>query len=157
MRFEMKKVSSNRFIVLAGGVVIATYGTKGRAKRLADGLNRVIREIEFVPKSAGRRARQKGHQFEREVAILLREVFPKARRHLEYQDVEANGVDLVETGPFKIQCKKLKEYAPLNRIEEVQCDRLFGEVPVLITAGDGKEPLAALPLSDFIILAKSVK
>ena len=44
---------------------------------------------------SGRKSRDKGHNFERQIARELREVgFPEARRHLEYQDGEANGVDI---------------------------------------------------------------
>lgn len=100
-----------------------------------------------------RRSRQKGHAFEREVAIALRHIFPNARRHLEYQDAEANGVDLVETGPYKIQCKKFKDYAPVNTIREVECDReILGDVPVLVTAGDNKSAMAVLYFDDFLRL-----
>lgn len=124
----------------------------GQAKRIQAGIRRVIREVLFKPKSAGRRARTKGHGFEREVAIALRSVFPDARRHLEYQDVEANGVDLVETGEFKIQCKRLKKYASISMIEEIVCDELFGDVPVLVTAGDSKPAMAVLPFEELIRL-----
>lgn len=103
----------------------------------------------------GKRSRRKGHQFEREVAIALRVVYPNARRHLEYQDAEANGVDLVETGPYRIQCKRFKSYAPISAIREVTADPLFGEIPVLVTAGDNEPPIAALPLEDFIRLLRA--
>lgn len=102
-----------------------------------------------VKRNMGRMARRKGHQFERDVAILLRDVFPDARRHLEYQDAEANGVDLVETGLYRIQCKRGRKYASIIAIEEVQCDTWLGEIPVLITQGDNKETMAVLPFSEF--------
>lgn len=105
-------------------------------------------------KNPGRRSRTKGHQFERDIAIELRPIFPDSRRHLEYHSRDANGVDLVETGRLKIQCKKLKKYAPLTAIKQIKCARDLGDVPVLITAGDNQEPLAALPLSDFIELLR---
>lgn len=131
--------------------------SKSAAKKLADAFNREWRAAHFKPKSAGRRARTKGHSFEREVAIALRHIFPEARRHLEYQDQEANGIDLVNTGSFKIQCKKLKTYAPVNTIEEVQADRLLGDVPVLVTAADNARPMAVLDFEDFIKLVESAK
>jgi hypothetical protein len=99
----------------------------------------------------GASSRRKGHQFERQVAIDLRPVFPEARRHLEYQDAEANGIDLVNTGPFKFQCKKLKKYASISMLSEVQCDRSC-EVPILVTAGDGLEPVAVIPWTAFLTL-----
>lgn len=102
--------------------------------------------------AAGRRSRNKGHSFERELAILLRPVFPNARRHLEYQDAEANGVDLVETGFFRFQSKKCKSYVSINTIDEIQCDRLLGEVPVLVTAADHKPAMAVLHFEDLLAL-----
>lgn len=106
--------------------------------------------------SIGKLARRKGHQFEREVAIAFRKIFPDARRHLEYQDAEANGVDLVETGHFKIQCKRGRKYASITAIEEIECDAWLGDIPVLVTQGDDKPPVVVMPLEDFLRLADSV-
>jgi len=100
-------------------------------------------------------ARNKGLSFERDVAILLRPIFPNAKRHLEFQKEEAKGVDLDHTGEFKIQCKKYAKYVPVNTIEEVQYNELVGEVPVLITAGTNMPAMAVLPLEDFINLVKN--
>lgn len=108
------------------------------------------------PKNPGRHARTKGHSFERAVAVLLRPVFPNARRHLEYHARDANGVDLDHTGRFKIQCKKLKKYAGLNRIKEIKYADWSNEIPVLVTAGDNQMPLAALPLDALIELLLQV-
>jgi hypothetical protein len=108
--------------------------------------------------SAGRRSRTKGHSFERELAIMLRPLFPNARRHLEYQDQEANGVDLVETGDFRFQSKKCKAYVSINTINEITADRLLGEVPVLVTAADHKPAMAVLYLDDLIaLMSQSMK
>ncbi len=99
-----------------------------------------------------KRSRTKGHSFERFIANTLRGLFPNARRQLEYHSADCNGVDIMHTGPFKIQCKKLKKYSPITAIEEVKCDRSAGDIPVLVTAGDNLEAMVVLPLSDFIKL-----
>ena len=39
-------------------------------------------------------------------------------------------------------------YAPINKIEEVQC--LKTEMPALITKGDNKKPVVCLYMDDFI-------
>lgn len=104
---------------------------------------------------SGRASRDKGRRFEQEVAIRFRDVYPRARRLLENHAEDAQGVDLLHTGPFKVQCKALGNYAPLARIQEVQCDRALGDIPVLVTKGDNLEPLAALPLSDFLRLVEA--
>lgn len=94
--------------------------------------------------------RTKGHSFEREIAIQLREVFPEAKRHLEFQaDEAAHGVDLVNTGKLGIQCKRMKKYASLSKIKEVKRG-----IPALVTKGDREEILIALPLKDFIEILK---
>lgn len=103
-------------------------------------------------KNYGKMARQKGLNFEREIAIALRLVFKEARRHLEYQDAEANGVDLINTGPYRIQCKRGRKASSVSAIKEVQCDEAMGEVPVLITQGDHERILAVLPFEEFLRL-----
>lgn len=102
-------------------------------------------------------ARRKGHQFERDIAIELRAVWEKARRHLEYQDAVCFGVDIAETENWKFQCKKLKGYASVNTIREVKCDRAAGEIPVLVTAGDNLEAMAVLPFSELLKLLQIQK
>lgn len=98
--------------------------------------------------------RTKGHGFEREMAIRLREIFPECKRHLENQKQEAKGYDLDNTGPFRFQCKAMAKYAPLSRIEEVK--DLQGTIPALITKGDHKKPIVALYLEDFLEILKDV-
>lgn len=102
-------------------------------------------------------ARTKGHSFERLIAASLRLVFPGARRQLEYHSRDAKGIDIQECGPYRIQCKKLKSYASVNTIKEVQCDRELGDIPVLVTAGDNLEPVAVLFYSDFLRLVKDAR
>lgn len=108
-------------------------------------------------KNKGRHARRKGHQFERDIAIELKGIYPDVRRHLEYQDAEANGVDLVNTGRYRIQCKKLKAYASINTIKEIQCDEMLGgEVPILVTAGDNMRAMVVMPFDEFKRLLEAV-
>lgn len=96
--------------------------------------------------------RRKGHNFERAIAQQLRPIFPKVRRKLEYQIDQCIGIDLEETGRYKFQCKKLKAYAPVSTIEEVKCDQMLGDVPVVVTAGDSLPAMAILPWEEFLRL-----
>lgn len=96
----------------------------------------------------GRSARRKGHDFERWVANIFAKIYSKAKRHLEYQKSEANGIDIENTGPFKIQCKRYKTYAPINCIEEVSTNNP-DDIPLLITKGDRKRAVVCLYLEDF--------
>jgi len=98
----------------------------------------------------GRAVRAKGHTFERECAVIFREFYPEARRLLENHRDDARGVDLLHTGRLRIQCKRKKDYVGVSRITEIQCDELIaGEIPVLVTSGDGKRPMVVMSLSDF--------
>ncbi len=104
----------------------------------------------------GKLSRTKGHSFERLVAILLRPIFFGARRHLEYHERDANGVDLINTGAYKIQCKRGRKYASISAIKEITFDELMGEVPILVTKADGEPILAVLPLDELIHLLKQI-
>lgn len=101
----------------------------------------------------GASSRRKGHQFERDIAIMLRDIFPGARRQLEYHEDDCKGVDILGTGHFKFQCKKTKNYVSVNTIKEIQFDPTF-EVPILVTAADRKESMAILPLCDLLNLIR---
>lgn len=114
-------------------------------------------ELTRARRRRGRSVRARGHAFERELANMLKHVFPDARRHLEYQKEEANGVDLVGTYPYLIQAKRKARYASLNDIRQVDCCRIAGEVPVLVTKADGVETLAALPFDELIRLLEIEK
>lgn len=101
--------------------------------------------------------RRKGHSFERWVANQLKTIFPDAKRHLEYQACEANGVDVVGTHPYLVQCKRNKAYAPITAIKEVQVCPIEGGVPILVTKGDNMEPMAVLPFDELLRLIRLEK
>jgi len=101
------------------------------------------------------KVKQKGNAFERLIANEFKKIFPKARRHLENQIEEAaHGVDLINVGRYLVQCKHYANYAPLNKIEEVKVDPLLGGCPILVTRGNGKPILAALPLHELLDLIR---
>lgn len=100
-------------------------------------------------------SRNKGHSFERLIANQLKPLFPGSKRQLEYQIDTCRGVDLSGTGEFRIQCKKLKSYASINTIKEIQFDRALGEVPILVTAADGEPAMAVLYWDDLIDLIRA--
>lgn len=98
--------------------------------------------------------RAKGHTFERFVASCMRAVgYTKAHRQLEFQINNAHGIDIAETGRYKIQCKKTKTYVPMNTIEEVKGKD--GDVAVLIAAGDTEPPLVTMYLADWLELVSN--
>lgn len=97
---------------------------------------------------SGKRSRDRGLNFEREIANVLRPLFPNAKRHLESQSQEAKGYDLDNTEPFLIQCKRNKKYCSISKLTEPQCKE--GEIPMLITKGDRTQPVVCMYLDDFI-------
>lgn len=99
--------------------------------------------------------RKKGHGFERSVALQLREFWPNVRRQLEYHVDDCMGVDLMNTGHYRIQCKATKRYVSLKAIDEVVCDeQIAGEVPVLIAKADRGRTLVAIPMEEFLRLLR---
>lgn len=100
-------------------------------------------------KQKGKWVRNKGLSFERAIANRLAAWrYPDAKRHLESQaDEAAKGIDLSNTGKLGIQCKAYKNYAPLNKIEEVNIPDCY---PTLITKGNNKKPIIAMYLDDFM-------
>jgi len=101
---------------------------------------------------SGKSSRTKGHSFEREVAQLLRDIFPNAKRKLEYQWQEASGVDLENTGNLKIQCKRSKGPIPISKIKEIR----EAGVKVLVSKTDRDAIYATLEFCDFIKLLKDI-
>lgn len=100
-------------------------------------------------------ARRKGLQFERDVANAIKHIFPEARRHLEFQDDKVYGIDLVNTGEWKIQCKRFQKYVSIATISEVKIREDETATPVLVTAGNNLPAMAVLPLADFIRLIEA--
>lgn len=97
--------------------------------------------------------RAKGIRFEQEVARALKYIFPNAERQLEVQVSDCQGTDLRGTDPFQFQCKRLRQYAPIARIEEVQ-KKTKKHVPVLVTRGDHVPAVAVLYFEDFVNLVE---
>ena len=99
----------------------------------------------------GKLSRTKGHQFERDTANLFKEIFPNARRAVE-DSVVNEGVDIANTGPFRVQCKRYKGSVPMSKIEEV--DTTNGGIAVLVSRSDRERAKATLYLDDFLKLIK---
>lgn len=100
----------------------------------------------------GKAQRTKGHSFERTIAQELRKIYPEARRHLEYQDGEANGIDIANTGHYKVQCKCLKNQPNIPAIMKEFQGLTNDDIPVVVWKQDGKGSYAAFKLEDAILL-----
>lgn len=99
--------------------------------------------------------RSKGHRFEREIVQAFRRTFPEARRNLEFQkEAAAAGVDLINTGRWRIQCKRGKQYVSVTKINEVKICPIEAGCPVLLTKADNKPILAVLPFDELLALIR---
>ena len=98
--------------------------------------------------------RTKGHAWERQVAQDFQELgWSEARRLLEYNTRDANGIDLQDTFPFLVQCKRHKDYVSINHINEIQTGD-DGAIPLLLTKADRKPTMAVLPWTELKKLIK---
>ena len=93
---------------------------------------------------SGKTARRKGHNFEREVAKLLRQYYPNAKRQLEYQ--EGVGFDIAETGDLSVQCKVGKSFKIEKALKEAERP---DKIPMAITKRDREEIVVSLYWKDF--------
>jgi hypothetical protein len=93
---------------------------------------------------SGKRSRQKGHNFEREIALFFRKYYPDAKRNLEYQ--EGMGVDIANTGDFSIQCKVGSSFSIQSALKEAVKD---GKHPLAITKRDREKVIVSMYLDDF--------
>ncbi len=94
--------------------------------------------------SGGKTSRRKGHNFEREIVNALKDVFPDAKRNLEYQ--EGQGVDIANTGEFSIQCKVGKSF----RIEPALHEAYKKDkIALAITKKDRQDIIVSMYFEDF--------
>lgn len=84
----------------------------------------------------GRAQRIKGHSWEREVAIRIREIDPKAKRLLEYQ--EGMGIDIDTSLPISIQCKAMARPNFIKAFQEAKNGKKEGSEPVGVFKVDHK-------------------
>lgn len=100
----------------------------------------------------GKLSRNKGVNYEREIARKFSKLFPKARRQLEYHEDDANGVDIQGTGKLKIQCKRFKGFAPISKIKEIKVSGIH----LLITKADREKDVVCLYLDDFLAILDDI-
>lgn len=101
----------------------------------------------------GKLSRQRGCSYEREVVKELKKVFPECRRHLEFQVEEAvDGVDIVNTGKLRFQCKRGRKYCSLSKIKEIKKEG----IKCLVTRADNENSIVCLYLDDFIKILEDI-
>ncbi|RMF57070.1 MAG: hypothetical protein D6746_11615 [Bacteroidetes bacterium] len=96
----------------------------------------------------GRRSRDKGANFEREMARLFREAYPDARRGIG-QSRAAGEVPDVDGTPWWVECKRQK--APNIRAAYRQAQEATDGRPVLVvTKADREDILVTMSWKDFV-------
>jgi hypothetical protein len=102
---------------------------------------------------SGASSRTKGHNFEREVAKQLREIYPDARRGLQYQD--GTGCPDVVGTPFHVECKVGKKPNIRAALRQAKNDcKDDSLVCIAVTREDRKEPTVTLDWTHFLEILK---
>lgn len=100
--------------------------------------------------------RAKGHSFERDVAKQLREIFPDAKRGLQYQDGSI-APDVV-IGDYWVECKRAarntQPKAALDQAIEACSKAKSDKVPIAVTKDDRRDALVTMRFSDFLKILK---
>jgi hypothetical protein len=96
---------------------------------------------------SGKRSRNKGLQYERDTANFFKSLGYKEALRNVTETQFGQGIDLVNTGVFDVQCKRYKDYAPISKINEVPV--VDGRIALLFTKGDRKDSMVVLRQSDF--------
>lgn len=79
--------------------------------------------------------------------------FSEARRQLEYHSADANGVDIQNTSPFKIQCKAMNKQPQIHTVmQDILVIR--EEIPVVIYKVDRQGTYACFRYEDALRLMK---
>jgi hypothetical protein len=91
--------------------------------------------------------RTKGHTFERQIANELKEIFPNARRGLQYRD--GGECPDVEGTPFHIECKRGKKPNPRAALAQAIGDADESRVPVAVIRDDRAEAFIVMRWDDF--------
>jgi len=103
-------------------------------------------------------SRTKGHDFERHMAETLREVWPECytTRFKGSLWLDHCGVDLINTGPFNVQCKAVEKLSPgyheiLSRMPQGK------NTNIIIHKRNRKATVVVMRLDDFMKLIKQVE
>ena len=114
----------------------------------------------------GRMQRNKGAKWERELAIMLRGIYPGARRGLSQPRSGCDVPDVEDAGPYWWEAKHGKQVnlrAALRQAIEAEAawraahPESGPRVPVVVAKDDRREPVALLPLEAFLSLLAQLR
>lgn len=99
----------------------------------------------------GSRSREKGAEFEREVATILREFYPEAKRGLAQSRNGAEVSDVTNV-PWWVECKWHKTARPIREAVAQAIEASGGKLPILVVskAGAERDPIVAVPMSQWL-------
>ena len=100
-------------------------------------------------------SRQKGARFEREIANILKPLFPTAARGGQYQSRCGGEAPDVEGTPFWLELKVGKRPNIHAAMEQARAET-DGRPPVVISKKDRETTLVTLELEEFLRLVKEV-
>ena len=103
---------------------------------------------------SGRASRRKGHDWEREVATRMREVFGKDQVRRGLQARSGEEVPDVEVPCFWIECKRGKRTNPEAALQQATAAATKGRIPLAVCKTDRCDPLVALGFDDFLELVR---
>lgn len=104
----------------------------------------------------GRLSRTKGQVFERAIAARMREVFPNARRGLQFRD----GMECPDVEECPGWHLETKHHARLNvhaALRQAIHDAKPGSVPVVVAKANRTEPIVVMQFEDWLDLVKTVE
>lgn len=112
-----------------------------------------------MPQQSAINSKQKGNQFERHCAAILRaELWPECftSRFMGSPWLDYNGVDLTGTPGFNIQCKAVEKLSP--SYHEILSRMLKNHnTNIVIHKKNNRGAIVAMEFTDFIKLAKRLK
>lgn len=102
-------------------------------------------------------SRNKGHAFERENMHMFREVgFDKCvTSRSESKNLDDMGIDLVHTGEFDVQCKRV-ERLNVSKVMDEMPNR-EGKVPVVIHKQNRYPALVTMKREDFFMFVQRMR
>jgi len=102
---------------------------------------------------SGRASRRKGHDYERQLARLLRDVFPQegVKRGFQTRFGGKEEADVV-VPHFHLEAKRQKQPNIRAALRQAVADSQGGKVPIAITKGDRDPDIVSMRLEDWMAL-----
>ena len=104
----------------------------------------------------GAASRNKGHNFERDIARRFRDLFPAAKRGIQTRFGGGEAADVI-VPHFHLELKRWKSCNIKKALQQATEECEAGKVPVAICKDDRKRETVTMYLDDFLPLVKEAK